>query len=284
MFGVIFKTALDNPVSYGLLDQSQMCFGEESATFLSNLSLLGDLLYSCCDAAYWSGFYEQFESAEAGQLAKRSESTRFLESKGQYADNLKHQLAELRQYFLENVSPSLLQIRMEDLVFDQSSKELQAILSAFSDVRENQLCGGYWGGSAAYFLDIAEEFMGDVDYLKKNLQILQRNCADVLTQVYKQDMGQDAIPTGQSRNHSISEDNPKMRNTLFADDLKFELYNNALIDLERVANYLSSGAGKNCITQFKAMVHARQQVYSGIVVIPLGNELITEQKAYIGQN
>lgn len=132
-------------------------------------------------------------------------------------------------------------------------------------------------------MDISESFLGDVEYLKKNLQILQRNCADVLTQVYKQDVGQD-VPVGQSRNHSTAEENPKMRNTLFADDLKFELYSNTLVDLERVAAYLSSGPGKTFLDKFKAMVHAKQQVYSGIVVVPLGNELITEQKAYIGQN
>ena len=74
VFGIIFKTALDNPVGYGLLDQSQMCFGEESATFLSNLSLLGDLLYSCCDTAYWNGLYEQFESTDASKLTQRGES------------------------------------------------------------------------------------------------------------------------------------------------------------------------------------------------------------------
>ena len=137
VFGIIFKTALDNPVGYGLLDQSQMCFGEESGTFLSNLSLLGDLLYSCCGAAYWNGLYEQFESESAGQLARRAESVKFLESKAEYAGNLRRQLSELREYFLKNVAPSLAQVRLEDLVFDQSAKELQAILSASSEVREN---------------------------------------------------------------------------------------------------------------------------------------------------
>lgn len=172
---------------------------------------------------------------------------------------------------------------MEDLTFDLSSKELQAMLSAVSDIRENQLCGGCWGGSAAYFLDVSESFLGDVEYLKKNLQILQRNCADVLTQVYKQEVGPD-VPAGQSRSHSAVEDNPKMRDTLFADDLKFELYGGALVDLERVAGYLSVGPGKDFLDKFRAMVHARQQVYGGIVVVPLGNALITEQKAYIGRN
>lgn len=118
VFGIIFKTALDNPVGYGLLDQSQMCFGEESATFLSNLSLLGDLLYSCCDTAYWNGFYEQFESADASKLTQRSESVKFLESKEQYLGNIKQQFAELKQYFSENVAPSLIQVRVEDLVYD----------------------------------------------------------------------------------------------------------------------------------------------------------------------
>lgn len=56
------------------------------------------------------------------------------------------------------------------------------------------------------------------------------------------------------------------------------------MDLERVGAYLSGGPGKRFLDRFKAMVHARQQVYGGIVVVPLGNELITEQKAYIGQN
>lgn len=54
------------------------------------------------------------------------------------------------------------------------------------------MCGGCWGGSAAYFLDVSEHFLGDIEYLKKNLQILQRNCADVLTQVYRQDMSENA--------------------------------------------------------------------------------------------
>ncbi|CAL6049512.1 Hypothetical_protein [Hexamita inflata] len=244
IFGQLIRTALNNPVSFLLIQPSQAHL-PQIEVFYSNLSLIGDLLAeSFIEISYLD--YQLNKQCVKNTVLNQQQTYCF---RNNY-DSIKEFYTELQSIYEY--------LNFQFITYELKPEQVKNLIQQTEyKVNSMDLTGGYWVGTCAYFCDLHQIFKENTQYLNKNFEILQRNCQDILQQVF--------ITTDQ-----IADDQD------FSSDIKFSLYNNVNNLISRVDSLVTPDK----VAEFVKMTRTESGVVGGVTFLPIFDDCLLEQKHF----